>query len=79
MAVSTVDRLIGQLKAVLRHKGRGKDWLELFNLGNQAASPLVKKTLRAVRLEQAAALVPKKRATPLTFNAWLDILIINFL
>jgi hypothetical protein len=67
-AASTVDSTIGQLRAIFRDGGRGKDWLELFGLGNPAASPAVKKHLKAVKLEQASALVSKKRAVPLLFD-----------
>ncbi len=61
MAAATVDSLIGQLGAIFRDRGRGKDWLEIFGLGNLAASPSVKKHLQAMQLEQAAALVLKKK------------------
>lgn len=67
-AAGSVDSMIGQLRAIFRDKGRGTDWIHNIGVGNPAAAPQIKSHLKAVKLEQKAALVKPKQATPLMYN-----------
>ena len=64
-SAGSIDSLIGQLRAIFRDHGRGSDWSDIIGLGNPAASPIIKRFLSAVRLEQSTAAVIPKRAVPL--------------
>lgn len=76
LAASSVDSIIGQIRAIFRDRGRGGQWLHSFGIGNPAAAPAVKKHLKAVRVEQSG--VKPKQAIPLSFqklatlNRYLD-------
>ena len=61
----SMDSLIGQLRAIFRDYGRGKDWSDILGLGNPAAAPIIKSYLRATKLEQSASGVTPRQATPL--------------
>ena len=67
-AAGSVDSLIGRLRAIFRDRGRGTEWVDSLGIGNPAASPLIKGHLKAVKLEQKAALVQPKQARPLMFD-----------
>lgn len=68
MAAGTLDSLIGKLRAILRDAGRGSDWDLALGCGNPAAAPSIKTHLKAVRREQAEALVTPRQAEPLMFD-----------
>lgn len=72
-SAASVDSLIGQLRAIFRDYGRGGIWSEPLGAGNPAAAPCVKSYLSAVRLEQTAASVVPKQATPL-FHSKLSLI-----
>ena len=61
----SLDSLVGQLRAIFRDHGRGKDWNDVLGLGNPAAAPIIKTYLRTTKLEQSASGVTPKKATPL--------------
>ncbi|ESO98476.1 hypothetical protein LOTGIDRAFT_67844, partial [Lottia gigantea] len=52
-AASSLDTLIGQLRAIFRDHGRGSDWNEVLGFGNPMAAPSIKRHLQAVTLEQS--------------------------
>lgn len=65
LSAGSVDSLIGQLRAIFRDLGKGSIWNDAMNIGNPAASSLIKNYLSAVRLEQSQACNTPKQATPL--------------
>ena len=44
----SMDSLIGQLRAIFRDYGRGKDWSDILGLGNPAAAPIASDKARTV-------------------------------
>ena len=67
-SAGAVDSLIGQIRAIFRDSGRGTEWNETYGVGNPAASPLIKRHLSAIRLEQSSSSVLVKRPPPLFVN-----------
>lgn len=67
-SAGTVDSVLGQLRAILRDIGRGTEWYTAFDNGNPAASHQLKRHLKAVRKERAAALAHPKQAIPLLLD-----------
>ena len=65
LAAGTVDSMIGKLRAIFQEQDRAGDWESGFGLGNPAASLLVRKYLKHIREEQAAAGVTPRQAVPL--------------
>lgn len=65
LAAGTVDSLVGKLRTIFKDNDRGGDWESGFGLGNPVASLLVKKYLKCVKEEQAAAGVIPHQAIPL--------------
>ena len=61
----SMDSLIGQIRAIFRDHGRGREWSDILGLGNPAASPMIKNYLCATKLEQSTLGVTPKKATPL--------------
>lgn len=68
MAAKSVDSLIGRLRAIFRDMERTGDWNPVTGTGNPASSPILKRHLKSVQIEQAAAEVTTKQATPLMFD-----------
>lgn len=64
-ASSSVDTLIGQLRAIFRDLGRGSDWNISLGIGNPMASPCIQRHLKAVRIEQTRSLVQDRQAVPI--------------
>ena len=65
LAVGSVDSLIDKLRAIFKENDQAGDWEERLGLGNPAASLLVRKYLKCIKEEQAAAGLTPKQATPL--------------
>ena len=65
LTAGTVDSMIGKLRAIFQEQDRAGDWESGFGLGNPAASLLVRKYLKHIREEQAAARVTPRQAVPL--------------
>ena len=68
MAASSLDSLLGKIKAIFRDVGRSGEFNPVFCTGNPASSILTKRHLKVVSLEQAASCVVKKQAVPLMFD-----------
>lgn len=64
LAAGSVDSLIGKIRAIFKENDRAGDWEERLGLGNPAASLLVRKYLKYIKEEQAAAGLVPKQATP---------------
>ena len=61
----SLDCLTGQLRAIFRDHGRGREWNDILGLGNPVAAPIIKNYLRATKSEQSALGITPKKATPL--------------
>ena len=68
LTIKTVDSLIGKLRAILNEHGRSGEWNPISGTGNPAASPVLKKHLQCVTLEQTSASVVPKQAVPMLFD-----------
>ena len=64
-SAGSVDSLIGQIRAIFRDHGRGKEWNDSLGVGNPAAAPIIKRYLSAVKIEQSTSAVTPEKATPL--------------
>jgi hypothetical protein len=64
LAFGTVDALIGKLRSIFCHIGRGSEWHSLLGVGNPAACRLVRNYLANVREEQIKARVVPRQAEP---------------
>ena len=65
LSSGTVDSLIGKLRSIFSNNGRSGDWDVKLGYGNPAASPEVKRYLKAVKEKQARALVRPQQAKPI--------------
>ena len=61
----SLDSLTGQLRAIFRDHGRGREWNDVLGLGNPVAAPIIKNYLRETKSEQSALGITPKKATPL--------------
>lgn len=68
MAAKSVDSLIGKIRAIFRDEGRAGDWNPMLFTGNPAASPLMKRHLQSVTLEQQNANTIIRQAVPMMFD-----------
>ena len=65
LAAGSVDSMLGKLRAIFNDHDRVGDWDERLGFGNPAASRKLRKYLKFVKEEQAAAGLTAKQATPL--------------
>lgn len=65
LSSGTIQGIISQLKGIFERYGLGKTWDDGSGIGNPADSLLVKRYLKSVKIEQAAAHVIQNQAKPL--------------
>lgn len=65
LAYATVDSYTAKLRALCKSLGRVSDWNSSLDLGNPAASEMVKDYLKAFTMEQLQAAVTPRQATPI--------------
>ncbi|CAC5394779.1 unnamed protein product [Mytilus coruscus] len=68
LASTSIDSLLGKIRALFRDEGRSGEWNPMLLTGNPAASHLLKKHLQVINQEQANASISVKQATPLMFS-----------
>lgn len=67
LAAKSVDSLIGKIRAILRDEGRAGEWNPMLFTGNPAASPLMKRHLQSITLEQQNANTVTRQAVLMMF------------
>jgi hypothetical protein len=68
LAAKSVDTILGKIRAILRDIGRSEEWNPVLLTGNPASSPVLKKHIQAITLEQFRSEISRKQAVPMMFD-----------
>ena len=68
LAAKSVDTILGKIRAILRDIGRSEEWNPVLLTGNPASSPVLKKHIQAITLEQSRSEISRKEAAPMIFD-----------